>query len=298
MLKRRSCPACGTIKIKPNYAVRPQHLLKCQRCGLVFEARSPTDHELASHYGQYSYSRIKSCPPATQASYREVLSTLAPWRGHGRLLDFGCGQGDFLVEAAAAHWQPTGMEFSEDAVTLCHQRGLSVTQGARAVTAFAGGCFDVVTAFEVLEHLRNPGDLFQDAACLLEPGGLLYITTPNYNSLLRFLERDRFAMVAYPDHLCLFTSGSLRRLAARHNFRIATLRTSGLDPYRLMRALRPSPLQQTTDSVSPSSTIAHRNALREASYAHPHAALLKASVNALVNAIGAGDTLKVWLVKM
>jgi 2-polyprenyl-3-methyl-5-hydroxy-6-metoxy-1,4-benzoquinol methylase len=295
---KRPCPACDGRRLEPVAAVQPEHLLRCSSCGLVFESRTPTEQQLAAHYSQYSYGRLKPCPPATQASYRQVLQTLRPWRGQGRLLDLGCGQGDFLAEAAAAHWQPTGMEYSQAAVSLCTQRGLDVVQGASAASALAGRRFDVVTAFEVLEHLRTPGALLRDAASLLEPGGLMYLTTPNFNALLRHLEHDRFAPVSYPDHLCFFTPASLRRLAARHGFHVAALRTTGLDPWRLRQSLIPGPPPQATDPLVPSSGADPRNDLRAAVYTRRRVALLKAAVNAMVNVVGAGDTLKAWLVKV
>ena len=284
--------------MQPVAAVQPENLLRCLQCGLVFEWRMPSDQELTDFYRHYSYSRLKPCSSATHASFRRVLLSLARWRGQGRLLDLGCGQGDFLMEAAAAHWHPLGMEFSKDAVSLCCKRGLQVLQGANASTAFAGEHFDVVTSFEVLEHLRTPGDLLIDAASVLKPGGLLYLTTPNFNALLRHLERDEFQMLAYPEHLCFFTPASLRRLATRHGFRIAALCTTGLDPSRLKKALRAGHLLKRDNSGAAPGAVASQSDLREASHTRRSVALLKAAVNAFVNAFGAGDTLKAWLVKV
>jgi len=279
-------------------SVQPEHLLRCFNCGLVFEWRTPTDQELAAHYGQYVYGQIKPLPPATTASYQQVLKTLEPWRGQGRLLDLGCGQGDFLVEAAAAHWQPTGMKFSEAAVSLCRERGVEVVQGALAANALSGRRFDVVTAFEVLEHLRSPVDLLSEAFTLLERGGLMYLTTPNFNALLRHLEREGFAPISYPDHLCFFTPATLRQLAARHGFRVASLQTTGLDPWRLKHCLRVGRSPEATDSSELPAVKDARSEFRTIFYTSRGMALLKTSVNALVNAVGAGDTLKAWLVKL
>lgn len=294
----RHCPACSGCQLLAVATVQPEQLRRCFNCGLVFEWRTPSDQELAAHYGQYGYGRLKPCPPATTASYRQVLETLVPWRGQGRLLDLGCGQGDFLVEAAAAHWQATGMKFSEAAVSLCRERGVEVVQGASAANALSGRRFDVVTAFEVLEHLRSPGDLLSDAATLLERGGLIYLTTPNFNALLRHLERDSFAPISYPDHLCFFTPATLRKLAARHGFRVASLQSTGIDPWRLKHCLRVGRSPEATDPSELPAVKEARSEFRAAVYSSRRMALLKTAVNALVNAVGAGDTLKAWLVKL
>lgn len=294
----RQCPVCNCCLLEALSSVQPEHLRRCLSCGLVFELRTPTDLDLTAHYSHYSYGTLKPCPPATRASYRLVLQSLEPWRGTGRLLDLGCGQGDFLVEAAAAHWQATGMEFSEAAVSLCRDRGLDVVQGASASNVLSGRHFDVVTAFEVLEHLRSPGDLLNDAASLLRSGGLMYLTTPNFNALLRHLERDNFAPISYPDHLCFFTPASLRHLAARFGFRVASLQTTGLDPWRLKQSLRVGRYPEASDSAARPIGTDARSELRAAVYSSRRMALLKSAVNALVNAAGAGDTLKAWLVKL
>jgi SAM-dependent methyltransferase len=294
----RLCPACDGRILHPFQQVQPENLLRCSSCGLVFETRSPTLDELNAHYGHYSYSQLKTCPNATRQSFRQVLQSLAPWRGRGRLLDLGCGQGDFLVEATAAHWQAMGMEFSDSAVSLCRSRGLEVFQGSSATTALNNRKFDVITAFEVLEHLRAPGDLLSDSAKLLDDGGILYLTTPNLNAFLRYFEGDNFAPVSYPDHLCFFTLKSLRNLANRHGFRVAAVRTSGLDPFRLKRCLMNQQSLITPDqSETPRSQVSCSD-LREAAFSHPSIALLKASVNTFLNMTGTGDTLKAWLVKL
>jgi hypothetical protein len=186
-------------------------------------------------------------------------------------------------------------------------RGLRVTQGDASTLIRQDAQFDVISAFEVLEHLRSPGDLLRDARALLTPSGLLYLTTPNFNSLLRHLEGGNFSAICYPDHLCFFSPQSLRQLARKHGLKVARLRTTGLDPWRLKRAMLPritrSSSSHSNDQDS-GSLIGHasppagcRAALREATYSSRWGALAKGGVNTLVSLFGCGDTLKAWLVK-
>lgn len=207
----------------------------------------------------------------------------------------------------AAGWQAQGLEYSSEAVTLCRSRGLHVTQGEASALIRQGAQFDVISAFEVLEHLRSPGELLRDARDLLTPSGLLYLTTPNFNALLRHLEGSDFSAVSYPDHLCFFSPKSLRYLARKHGFRLAKFRTTGLDPWKLKRAM----IHRSSRSITPQDPdqdstllIGHasaragcRTALREAAHTSRWVALAKGSVNTLTNVFGCGDTLKAWLVK-
>jgi SAM-dependent methyltransferase len=268
----------------------------CRSCGLVFDKRIPSDLELDMHYSEYGYSTIKSCPYSTKASFAKVLSSLEPWHGHRRLLDYGCGQGDFLLEALNAGWCAEGYEFSNSAASLCQQRGLQIVKGTSLPDWFTGR-FDVITAFEVLEHLRSPGDFFSTASKLLVTGGMLYLTTPNFNSFLRSLEGDSFDILSYPDHLCLFTPRSLRHLATKHGFRIVSLQTTGLDPWRLRRSLSPRQINPPLTLTSSHTSKEIRTAFRDLLSTNRTAAFLKSSVNLLVSTLGVGDTLKAWLVK-
>lgn len=297
MQHHQTCPACGGIEFSPCQQVQPENLQRCTSCHLVFEWRKPSDAELEAHYQNYSYSGLRSCPPATRASFREVLKSFEPWRGECRLLDIGCGQGDFLIEANISKWRTSGVEFSKAAVALCQERKLHVLMAPSALEAFRGQRFDVVTAFEVLEHLRSPGDIFKDAFELLRSGGLFYLTTPNFNSILRYLEGDKFESVSFPDHLSLFTPKSLHALAVRHGFSVATLRTTGLDPWRLKKFFQLAGKTFSSPSSSQHFTAASRSSLREAAFTSRRVALAKATVNSFVNVLGAGDTLKARLVK-
>ena len=105
-------------------------------------------------------------------------------------------------------------------------------------------------------------------------------------------------MLCYPEHLCFFTPASLRRLAVRHGFRVAALRTTALDPWRLKKALRLGHPLSIKDCGARPSAVDSLNSLREAAHTSRRVALLKAAVNSLVNAFGAGDTIKAWLVKV
>jgi len=294
----RHCPVCEGRHVVPENSCQPENLLRCCKCGLIFERRVPSDQELLAHYGQYRYGTLKPCSLATRASFQQVLQSLEPWRGKGRLLDLGCGQGDFLVEALTMNWQVTGMEFSDAAVSLCSARGLQVIPGSSAASALSGQLFDVITAFEVLEHLRTPGELLKDASLLLQQGGLFYITTPNFNALLRHLEKENFAPISYPDHLCLFTPASLRKLACFHGFRVVSLQTTGLDPWRLKACLRVNRARKDPNPTELQAVKDARSRFRETLHSSRRMAFVKASINALVNAFGVGDALKVWLVKL
>jgi len=138
----------------------------------------------------------------------------------GHLLDIGCGTGEFLQAAQEADYQVTGFDFDSNAVRAAQERfGLNnVFTGDLAELAQKPGIqlFDVVTAFEVLEHSPTPGRFVQDLSRLVAPDRFLAISVPN---------RDRWPQFRYdwdqpPNHLTFWNQTSLTRLLAQNGFQI------------------------------------------------------------------------------
>jgi 2-polyprenyl-3-methyl-5-hydroxy-6-metoxy-1,4-benzoquinol methylase len=163
-------------------------LMQCRHCRFVFMGRIPSVEELKTYYSQYSYSgeRVHFISRHTLKSYNQLLDEWKPYRKTNRLLDSGCGLGWFLSVARERGWEVYGTEFSQAAVSICSEKGIHMKEGALSVSMFEENYFDVITSFEVMEHLNNPHVELRAISRLLRPGGLFYCTTPNFNSAMRY----------------------------------------------------------------------------------------------------------------
>ncbi len=112
---------------------------------------------------------------------REVRHLVRPERG-GTVLDVGCGNGDFLVQAQRAGWRALGVDPDPDAVASCRRAGLSASQGTIETVDLQAGSLDAVTFAHVIEHLHHPRRALARAYELLRPGGVLWLATPNLSS--------------------------------------------------------------------------------------------------------------------
>ncbi len=219
-----TCPACSTAVSGPpiEKAAPPYHFLRCEGCDLVFTDPMPSvDGEWYRRQQMYLV-RDTVAKPKLQWNHRQFLKDL-PAHG-GRLLDVGCGTGEFLAAASAAGYETFGFDFDAEAVkTAQEQFGLKNIFSGDLWSFAAGenaGQFDVVTAFEVLEHSPTPGEFAADLAKLVRPGGFLAVSVPNRERRPRFQYDWDFP----PNHLSRWNKECLAGILRRNGFRI--LRTA------------------------------------------------------------------------
>ncbi|MGI8731571.1 MAG: methyltransferase domain-containing protein [Solirubrobacteraceae bacterium] len=140
-------------------------------------------------------------------------------RGEGRLLDVGCGQGQFMARAAR-RFDVYGIDVSPARVARARDvTGLdTVLEGSATELPFPAGFFDVVCALDVVEHLGDPGRFFSEARRVLRPDGLLLFSTPNTASLGHRRKGQDSFMYLDPTHVSLLAPDSWRRLVHTGGF--------------------------------------------------------------------------------
>ncbi|WP_104003599.1 class I SAM-dependent methyltransferase [Marinobacterium lutimaris] len=142
-----------------------------------------------------------------------------------RLLDVGCGNGDFLAIASEAGWIVKGVEPDPKALAVAKERGFYVVQGGLEEIAYSGEIFDVITINHVIEHVHNPSDFVHLAYSCLKPGGYLYIETPNIESKgMQFFGKSWRGIEA-PRHLVLFSKKGIENVIINSCFKKAIFRS-------------------------------------------------------------------------
>lgn len=236
-----TCPECATGAVERVYVKHGIPLLRCRRCGLGFAADIPVREELERRYADYYSDQNTTISAVTRKRQVEFLGMFEPYRTRNRILDVGCGCGFFVETALGAGWDAYGTEVSRSAERYFRARGLPADQifvGEVGVAGFEEGSFDVVTMFEVIEHLRDPAGTLAAIRCVLREGGVLYLTTPNFDSLSRYLLGSSWSIILPTEHLFYFTVGPLGRLLRRTGYRIRSSRTTGFNYYEVLHCLR------------------------------------------------------------
>jgi SAM-dependent methyltransferase len=233
------CPVCGPAPSRLSFrAVDRLHGFegeyayhRCSGCGLLFmNPRVQPDaamHVYPQNYAPHAGSALPS-DPASLA--RRVLRWL---RGTGiprpvratlgstsRVLDVGCGAGEFLSQIQReTGCSVAGLDLSEAAAKRASEvLGTDVFCGTLADAPWAPGSFDLITAWWSLEHMPDPERALMKVHELLKPGGHALIAVPNSRSVVAKLFRGRWYHLDCPRHYHLWTPASLRRLLERTNF--------------------------------------------------------------------------------
>jgi SAM-dependent methyltransferase len=152
--------------------------------------------------------------------FRDVTRHFAPG---ARLLDVGCGNGDFVRHMRWAGWDASGQEIDPEAAAFAREAGAPVTsETIDELAADRPGAYDAVTMSHVIEHIHSPVAFLRSARTLLKPGGRIWVATPNLGSAgHREYGRDWMALDP-PRHLVLFTRDSLRRALLDSGFHDVT----------------------------------------------------------------------------
>ena len=282
-----TCLVCGSSSIGSLNSYEANYLVKCADCKFVFSQRKPTQSELTDHYKLYF--RGNAISPITIKRYNELLDKFEKYRKINNIMDVGCGDGYFLSEAKKRNWNVFGVEFSEEAIQVCASKGIQMTQSPLDINNYQPSDFDIITSFEVLEHINNPREELKAFNALLRKGGIVYATTPNFNSVSRNILGTKWNVIQYPEHLCYYTKRTISRLFNDHLFEVFELKTTGLSLTRLTTSLGAESSGGKTQSMDES--------LRQMSEKKMLFQVIKKTVNYLLNIFRKGDSIQAIFLK-
>ena len=192
-------------------------------CGLVY-MNPQIDSEDSSRFypADYNPHLIKQARASKRIRKpdlpEEMLASLGP---DSKVLDVGCGSGDFLnCIRHHLHCRVSGVDTSQQAAFVAKQQyQIDVFQGRILDAPIEDNTFDLVTAMSCIEHMNDPAAAVRRIWSLCKPKGWFYLKTPNFNSLAAKWFKDRWYNLDCPRHLYLFTPATIKALLTEYDFR-------------------------------------------------------------------------------
>lgn len=237
------CLLCGSASYVPLYTMHDRlcgvpgvyRLVRCNRCGLIYLSPRPVSEAIGQYYPNtydpFMMQRLEEMPLFVRLSVRYGLRKrcrlVRRYRARGRLLDVGCATGQFLAEMASyPGWQVAGVELNASAAEFVRAAyGFPVHHGDLASAHFSDAAFDVVTLWDVFEHLYDPLALLGEVHRILAPDGLLILRTPSLDSWDARTFGPYWAGLDSPRHLAIFSRQTITRALTATGFDLLRFHT-------------------------------------------------------------------------
>jgi 2-polyprenyl-3-methyl-5-hydroxy-6-metoxy-1,4-benzoquinol methylase len=245
------CYLCGESRSEPFLKACGFRYVQCCECDLVYVNPRLGAELIEEFYKSEAYNYMFENMLIKSVDYRleviarkkfNAVSKYCPGQAP-KLLDIGCGIGEFPYIATQEGWQVETIEFSARAAAYARERfGLRVHEKPLEECSFAEGQFEVATMWGVLEHLTDPRKVLGQVRRYLRDGGVLVIEVPSHDCLLvEYLKAhpehaDR--IVDGWGHLMLFSLSTITRMITEAGFSIIDVQSLGLDIQTVLRYMK------------------------------------------------------------
>lgn len=229
-----SCPICNGTTFEPfvqctdfTTSLEKFSIVTCKACHLLITTPRPKSNAIGKYYQSDRYiSHTNSSKNITDKLYKFVRSFTLRWKfnlvnshkPNGKILDYGCGTGEFLATCKKANWDCYGVEPSAEA----RQKATELTEISIPYSLKEVGPlkFDIITLWHVLEHVENLQEKLTELKSKLKEDGIIFIAVPNHESLDSKIYKSFWAGYDVPRHLWHFSQENIKKLLDDHGLKL------------------------------------------------------------------------------
>lgn len=234
-LQQYPCPVCGSTTNRPVHTIRQFPIVQCVPCTMVFVNPRLKTEFVYNIYKDHYFNRPSDGYDNYTLTAHLRIKTFEKWyvqikkfcaSAKGQALDIGCAAGYFLDILKKDHWQTEGIELD----TTMHADLLNRSYQAfnQPIETFTPThSYDLITLFDVIEHLPNLQADIKKLHDMLNPGGMVALVTPNVTSTQRKLFGKRWFQFKPLEHIYYFSPATMRLLAEKNGFSVTTIQPCG-----------------------------------------------------------------------
>lgn len=215
-----NCPTCGNQHAIKLFEKNRGEYAYCNKCDHIFLLKSLKPEHLIAFYENYPTSSLdwhKNESDFYKRIYTSGLDLVSLHQGAGNLLDIGCSSGYFLSIATSRGYNAFGVEPNKLESSHAKDNGINII-GSTIEDIPKNLKFNVISMWDVLEHIDSPSNFIGNLKSILYPGGIVLIQVPTSESLAARIMRDKCNMFDGIEHLTLFSRKSLMRCFSNCGF--------------------------------------------------------------------------------
>lgn len=236
-MAREECPVCNSDNKKYEFSKYEFQLYQCNECSTAFFDRIPlntndvysSEHALKDAKIAYLYNKdyrkVRFAKERVQLLENELKSGI---RGRN-ILDVGCGTGWFLEYAKEKGANCHGVELGKELAKFTSDNLDIPVWNCELQEIQTEKKFDIITMFDLIEHVTDPVELLESAKDLLNKGGIILIFTPQYDSVAIQTMKEKSNLVMPSEHLSYFTKDTIYYLADKIKMDVQYYVTKGID---------------------------------------------------------------------
>tara|TARA_Y100000768_G_C23961771_1_gene675790 strand:- start:248 stop:1135 length:888 start_codon:yes stop_codon:yes gene_type:complete len=277
------CYLCDSPLLKNFY--KEKDIVKCKNCSFVFYKPVPSQEDLDLVYSQYE--REEYITENSVAKITKELKTILSTYNIKTILDIACGECYFLdilksIDPTIELYATEHVSAKENVIN----KGYEFIEGE--FFPITNKKFDLIIFTEAIEHINDANDFLANAYDLLNPNGLIYITTPNFSCLERLLMGKNWGMVVPPEHLSYFTPKTLKFVMKKNKFVKKFSKTENISIFRIIQFLNKF-RKKNSSKISPQKISDN---LQNASTSNIFLRFIKEIINVFLDFLNLGSSLK------
>jgi 2-polyprenyl-3-methyl-5-hydroxy-6-metoxy-1,4-benzoquinol methylase len=245
MVILKKCPVCSTSSFEKlfdceDFSVSHEtfSISACTHCGLKATNPRPDDALLSKYYETKNYISHSGAATnivdkiyliARRLTLKQKLKLINRYQiPPGKLLDYGCGTGEFINTCKTGGWKVNGVEPAKTARIKSEElNGIKIFDSVDQVT----DCYDIITMWHVLEHIPDLEHTLSTLSRSLSTKGTMFIAVPNYQSYDASVYKNYWAAYDVPRHLWHFDKSVMRKLLAKFSLQIKQIQPMKLDSF-------------------------------------------------------------------